>query len=402
MPAGRRHARALTELLEYERAVEVTEAQVRLHEALYGVDHPATAQVINDLAVAYDRATRDAQAVAASERALDIRRRVLGLDHPDTMISMRNVAISRRRAGRAAEALPLYRTVAETYARTLGELNPRAIGSADDIGNALLDLGRVAEARQHRLAVLARYERAVASPTADPAVIDAYAAFLFGTEPEDLRDTRKAVALAARAVEATGRQHVGLLRTLALALEANGDLPAARAVATEASATAAGLSSFVTEAMVVRLMTATEPDQVESWLRTRIERLRRERGPDDYLITLTLDHLAQHARKGGRPAVAEALLREKLEVLDRAVPSGHFQVALTRSDLGDLLMARGEFAAAEPLLVAGFEGAIHSRRPTAQRREVVRGRLVRLYEAMARPADARKYREYTLPTFSER
>ena len=402
VPAGRRHASALTALLEYERAVDVTEAQVPLHEALYGIDHPETAQAINDLAVAYDRATRDAQALAASERALDIRRRVLGLDHPDTMVSMRNVAISRRRAGRAAEALPLYRTVAETYARTLGELNPRAIGSADEVGNALLDLGRVAEARQLRRAVLARYERAVASPTAEPAVVDAYATFLFDTEPEDLRDTRKAVALAARAVDATTRQHFGMLRTLALALEAHGDLSGALAVATEASATAAGLSSFVTEAMVVRLMTVAEPDQVESWLRARIERLRRERGPDDYLITLTLDHLAQHARKGGRPADAEALLREKLEVLGRAVPPGHFQVALTRSDLGDLLMTRGEFAEAEPLLVAGFEGAMSSRRPTAERRELVRGRLVRLYEAMARPSEARKYREYALPTFSDR
>ena len=89
-------------------------------------------------------------------------------------------------------------------------------------------------------------------------------------------------------------------------------------------------------------------------------------------------------------------------MLGRAVPPSHFQVALTKSDLGDLLMGRGEFAEAEPLLVAGFEGAMSSRRPTAERREVVRGRLVRLYEAMARPSEARKYREYALPTFSDR
>ena len=54
------------------------------------------------------------------------------------------------------------------------------------------------------------------------------------------------------------------------------------------------------------------------------------------------------------------------------------------------------------LLVAGFEGAMSSRRPTAERREVVRGRLVRLYEAMARPSEARKYRDFALPTFSDR
>ncbi len=402
VPAGRRYARALTDLLEYERAVAVTEEQVRLHEQLYGPDHPATAQAVNDLAVAYDRATRDAQALAASERALDIRQRALGTDHPDTMMSMRNVAISRRRAGRAAEALPLYRTVAETYARTLGELHPRAIGALDDVGNPLLDLGRAAEARDLRRVAKARYERAVASPSADPTLIDAYAVFLVDTEPEDLRDTGRAVALATRAVEATGRKVFGHLRTLALALEAHGDGPGALAVATEASATDAGLTSFVTESMVVRLMTAHAPERAEPWLRARLERLRRERGADDYLLTLTLDHLARLTRAAGRPAEAEALLREKLDVLQRAVPPTHFQVASTKSDLGDLLMARGALAEAEPLLVAGFEGAITSRRPTAARREIVRGRLVRLYEALARPADARRYREYVLPTFSDR
>lgn len=402
VPAGRRYARALTDLLEYERAVEITEAQVRLHEQLYGADHPATAQAVNDLAVSYDRATRDAQALAASERALAIRQRALGPDHPDTMMSLRNVAISRRRAGHAAEALPLYRTVAGTYARTLGELNPRALASTDEIGNALLDLGRVAEARQLRRTVAARYERAIARPGADPVLFDDYAVFLFDTEPADLRDTKRAVVMARRAVELTSRQDFGMLRTLAQALEADGDRAGALAVAREASATPGGLTSFVTESMVVRLTTAVAPDQVEPWLRARLERLRRERGPDDYLVTLTLEHLAAHARRTGRPADAEALLREKLDVLSRAVPPTHFQVALTKSDLGDLVRQRGALAEAEPLLVAGFEGAMASRRPTAARRAQVRDRLVALYEAMGRPADATKYREYALPAFSDR
>jgi serine/threonine-protein kinase len=402
VPAGRRYARALTEVLEYERAVEVTEAQVRLHEQLYGENHPATAQAVNDLAVAYDRATRDADALAASERALAIRQRTLGDSHPDTMMSLRNVAISRRRAGRAAEALPLYRTVAGTYARTLGELNPRAIASYDEIGNPLLDLGRAAEARQVRRAVRARYERAIAAPDADPVLFDDYAVFLIDTEPVDLRDPAKAVAMARRAVALTGRQDFGVLRTLALTLEAAGDRAGALEVAREASASPGGLASFVTESMVVRLTSALAPDQVEPWLRARLERVRRERGPDDYLVTLTLEHLATLARRTGRPTEAEALLRQKLDVLARAVPPTHFQMALTKSDLGDLLMQRGALAEAEPLLVAGFEGAIASRRPTATRRAQTRDRLVALYERMGRPADAKTYREYALPTFSDR
>ena len=89
-------------------------------------------------------------------------------------------------------------------------------------------------------------------------------------------------------------------------------------------------------------------------------------------------------------------------MLGRAVPPTHFQVALTKSDIGDLVMQRGALAEAEPLLFAGFEGAMASRRPTSARRAQVRDRLVALYEAMGRAADARKYRETPLPTFSDR
>ena len=77
-------------------------------------------------------------------------------------------------------------------------------------------------------------------------------------------------------------------------------------------------------------------------------------------------------------------------------------MALTRSDLGNLLLARGALAEAEPLLVAGFEGTMASRRPTSTRREEVRARMVRLYEALGRPDEAAEYRGYTLPTFTER
>ena len=402
VPAGLQHARALTAMLEYERAVEAAVAQVRLHEQLYGPDHPATAQAVNDLAVTYDRATRDTQALEASERALDIRLRALGPTHPDTMMSMRNVAISLRRSGKAAESLPLYRAVADGYAKALGELHPRAIASADKIGQALLDLGRVDETRALRRRVAARYERAIARPDVDPSLLDDYANFLIDVEPDDLRQPAKAVALAERAVEATGHDDFGTMRTLARAYEAAGDAPRALATAKAASAMPAGLQSFVTENLVVRLMSEREPDQLEAWLVERLARLQRERGPDEYLQALTLDHLARHYVATGRLAEAEARLRDKLEVLGRSVPATHFQVAATQCDLGERLLERGALAEAGPLLVAGFEGTMASRRPTAGRRLQVRDRLVRLYEALQRPAEARKYRDYVLPTFSDR
>ncbi len=402
VPAGRLHARALTALLEYERAVTATDAQVRLHEQLYGPDHPATARAVHDLAVAYGRAARDAESFTAAERALDIRTRTLGLEHPDTMTSMRNVAISLRRSGRPAEALPLYRLVARNYATAFGELHPRAIQAADEVGSPLLDLGRVQEAREARRAVAARYARAAAQPDVDPSLLDNYATFLIDAEPEDLRDPARAVTFARRAVEITGRTDFEFVRTLALTLEAAGETREALATAREASALPDGILSFVTEDLIVRLARTVEPASIEPWLLARLDRLRRERGPDEYLQVRTLDHLARHYAATGRPADSEARVREELDVLARTVPPTHFMVGSAQGHLGERLMDRGALADAEPLLLKSFEAHVTSRRFVQSSRVRARDRLVRLYEAMARPDEARKYREYVLPTFSDR
>jgi hypothetical protein len=64
-------------------------------------------------------------------------------------------------------------------------------------------------------------------------------------------------------------------------------------------------------------------------------------------------------------------------------------------------MARGALTEAA-LLLKSFEAHVTSRRFVQASRVRARDRLVRLYDALNRPADARKYREYVLPTFSDR
>lgn len=399
--ASRQLALALTEQLEYEAAVTASEEQVRLHERLYGAEHPATARAIHELALAYDRATRDEQALATAVRAHELRMRVLGSDHPDTITSLRNVAISTRRSGRAADSLPMYRAVAESTARRFGPQHPRAIGALDDVGSPLLDLGRVNEARQVRRSAAAAYAQA-ASSSGDDDVLVSYANFLIDAEPVDLRDPAKAVALAERAVAATKRQRFAYVRTLARAYRAADRPGDALATAMEASALPAGIQSFVTETMVVDLLKTERPQAVETWLLERLARLRRERGPDEYLQVRTLEHLARHYLALGRAADAEARTREELDVLARSVPPTHFMVGSAQGDLGERLLDRGAAAEAEPLLVASFERHMTSRRFTSRGRERARDRMVRLYDALHRPTEARRYRDYVLPTFSDR
>lgn len=402
VPAGRQLSASLTGLLRYEEAVTAAQAQVTLHEQLYGPDHPATGQAVNDLAVAYDRAARDMEAGEASRRALGIYQRALGPDHIQTARALRNVAIGTRRAGRAAEALPMYQQVAEILTRTLGELNPQAIAALDELGNAFMDLGRVHDARALRLRIKSLYERAAARNDVDSSLLEDYAIFLVHAEPEDLRQPAKAVALAERIVGETERKNFEYLRALALVQQAAGQKAAALATAKDASDLPAGIQSFLTENIIVGLMRELEPSALEGWLLARLERLRRERGPDEYLLSLTLDHLAVWQVKQGRRAEAEATRHEQLDVLSRAVPPGHFMFSSVKRDLGKLLMDRGALHQAEPLLKEGFEGAVASRRFTVKSRQIARDWLVEVYEKLGRPDEAKKYRDYVLPTFSDR
>jgi len=52
-------------------------------KTIYGLRHPATARVLNDLASLYQDMADFAQAQTLYEQSLDIRTRLLGADHPE-------------------------------------------------------------------------------------------------------------------------------------------------------------------------------------------------------------------------------------------------------------------------------------------------------------------------------
>ena len=64
-----------------------------------------------------------------------------------------------------------------------------------------------------------------------------------------------------------------------------------------------------------------------------------------------------------------------------------------KSELGGLQTARGAYARAEPLLVEGYEAVTGDVRTNEAVIAKARDRLVRLYEAWGRPADAARWRK---------
>ncbi len=89
------------------------------------------------------------------------------------------------------------------------------------------------------------------------------------------------------------------------------------------------------------------------------------------------------------------MLRECLAVLERSGPDA-WQAFSARSRLGANLVAQKKYAAAEPLLLAGYEGLKQrAAQMTANREARVAeavARLVQLYDAWGRPDVAEMWR----------
>ena len=96
--------------------------------------------------------------------------------------------------------------------------------------------------------------------------------------------------------------------------------------------------------------------------------------------------------KTGKSKEGETILREAVKLRTESLPKEHFWVAVANSALGECLTTQKRFAEAEPLLVesyASLKSRLGQRDPrTAEALQ----RLVKLYEAWGKPAQAAQYR----------
>ena len=90
---------------------------------------------------------------------------------------------------------------------------------------------------------------------------------------------------------------------------------------------------------------------------------------------------------------AEERFIEAAAQFRKTKPESDWEVGRLKSELGGLRTARGAYARAEPLLVEGFEAVTGDVRTNKAVIARARDRLVRLYEAWGRPADAARWRK---------
>jgi eukaryotic-like serine/threonine-protein kinase len=391
-------ARAHTVLLKYSDAIAAQEKVVGLHERLYGPAHASTGGAWLSLGTAYSRFARDQDAARAIGRAHAILRETLGADHPDTVKALRNLGVSSKYAGDLPAAERSYREVLAIRQRTLGPLHRDTLEAGTLVQLNVGEQGRLAEARTLGRTLINQYEAVILASKVDPLVLDDYALLLHQIDPPDLRNPARSVAIAERAVADTRRQDYARLRTLAHALRAAGRDRDALATAREALALPPALQSWTLEQLVVDLLTALgAPGEKEAWLLDRLAQFSRLGRPDDFLAGTTLRHLAETSLAAGRVEEAEARYRQALAQMRKTGPDSHWQVGRIKSDLGAIVAKRRDFREAETLLVEGYRTLVADRVVRRTLKERAKTRLVELYAAMGRPAEAERWRREAIP-----
>jgi serine/threonine protein kinase/tetratricopeptide (TPR) repeat protein len=131
---------------EYTPAEPLFTKALEIRCRLLGQEHPDTLSTMNDLAGLYVHQGKYAQAEPLLTKVLDVRRRVLGQEHPNTLLSMNNLAVVLWDEGKYAQAEPLLTTVMEVKRRVLGQEHPETLSTINNLAGLYRDEGKYAQA----------------------------------------------------------------------------------------------------------------------------------------------------------------------------------------------------------------------------------------------------------------
>ncbi len=353
----------LRELGSYQVAVTVEENALATREQKLGADHPDTLTTRNSLALAYWEAGRLPEAIRLFGQVRDARVKALGADHPDTLGTLDSLARAYRAACRLPEAIRLLEQAHDAQAKALGADHPDSLGTLNNLALAYDSAGRLPEAIR-----------------------------LF----EQVRDALE------RTLGADHPLTLITLSNLAAAYRDAGRLPEALRLHEQAARSVARrhfqheYAGRIIPGTVAAYEAAGQFDKAEDWQRQWLAHVKEKAGPQSAAYAGEQAVLGTILLERKNWALAEAVLRESLTVSEANQPDAWTTFA-TMSLLGEALLGQNKPAAAESLLVQGYEG-LKARGRTMPKEAKPRitaaiDRLVRVSEALGRPDDAAKWRK---------
>ncbi|MBV8086422.1 MAG: tetratricopeptide repeat protein [Chloroflexi bacterium] len=328
-----------------------------------GADHPDTLRTLTNLAVAYRNAGRLSEAIALYQQVGDVQVKKLGADHPGTLATRHNLAVAYLNADRLPEAITLLEQVRDARVRKLGPDHPATFATLNALGSAYMQDGKLAKA----IALLKD-------------VVDAHVKKLGADHPSTLIS----VCYLAKAYQDAGN----LAQALPLFAQAAAGVEKRRFRHPFAGATISDTCAAYEQ--------AKQFGQAEAWRRKWLAAVKEQSGMDSAAYAGALAGLGQTLFLQKRWPEAEATLQESL-ALGRKIEPDVWSTFSAASLLGGVLLGQKRYAAAEPLLLQGYEGM--KRRPkktppdSKARLSEAADRLIALYEALGRADQVAKWRK---------
>jgi serine/threonine protein kinase/Tfp pilus assembly protein PilF len=345
---------------KYDDAEPVYREALSIQQETLGNDHPFTAATMQNLAQVQQLRGKLDEADTLFRRALAAKRKSLGNAHPSVTVNLNNLAnLLFRARGKPDEAEPLVREALALDRQIFGENHSYVAASLDNLGSVLRLQGKFAEAERTFRQALA-VNRAV-----------------FG-------ERHSAVAL--------NLNNIGQVRLL------QGDATGAASTLREAHAlyqSLFGREHLFPRTVGLNLARALHEtgklDEAERLLREGAEGADADKPSDRSLYIGSRLGLAQVLTTSGRTAEAHTILQDILPRSIAQFGAEGTRTAETRLALGAVLMSLKRYADAEPFLRDAY--AVLQKHARAEPRLAARSaaELRRLYQALGRPDEARRY-----------
>jgi non-specific serine/threonine protein kinase/serine/threonine-protein kinase len=399
-------AAALSSLGRLNESLTLLEATLRLHKARLGDDHLGTLWIMTNVATILDSLGRPEDALPLLEDALKRLKVKLGNEHPRTLVTMSRLASVLQSLGRSGEALPLCDETLRLRKARLGEDHTDTLGSMDSLARALTSLGRTAEALSMCEETQRRMNaRLGADHILTLMVTGNLARYLFaeGRTAESLSLYEEVLRLQKAKLGEDHPSTLSIMNNLATALQSLGQdaeaLPLFEEVLRLRNSTLGPENRDTLETMeslIVSYVKLQRRSDAEALILEVLPIRRKQLPPGSAELGTQLAYKGWQLLFIGRGQVAEPILRESLEIRENLAPND-WTTHNARSLLGEaMLLGHWNYAEAEPLLKAGFDGLVATVEtiPHAGRFAPVEAahRLVILYDAMNRPEEAAKYR----------
>jgi serine/threonine protein kinase/tetratricopeptide (TPR) repeat protein len=400
-------AMSLLGLGEASLMVEVLQKALATRRAKLGPDHPDTLTSMNDLALAYQESDQLAKAMPLLEETLAKMKAKLGPDHPDTLTSMNSLAMAYLASGQLAKAVSLFEETLDKRKVKLGAEHPYTLVSINNLAQAYQASGQLARAVPLLEESLAKMKAKLGPDHPDTLTSLHNLAMAYQASGQLAKAVRWHEETLEKVKAKLGPDHphtLGAMNSLAMAYRDSGQLAKAVPLLEEAlekrKAKLGPDNTHTLTSMSNLVLVYQDSGQLVKavpLLEETLEKRKAKLGAEHPETLGTMASLGWVLLRQKKWTDAEPVLRDCLAGRQKQIPD-RWLTFNTQSLLGGALLGQKKYAAAEPLLVKGYEGLKARAKTIPQqgggelRIPEALDRLIELYTALNKPAEAKKWR----------